>query len=163
MKGTKYKAVCKISVGTPVSKITTDKEQITLETGVTEQIQVTVLPKSAANKSVAYESDNDLVAIVDKNGLVTAKSAGTAVVTIQSKDGSNKKTVVKVTVTEKKTPKPDVPVKPEEPVNPETPSEPTTDIPEEKGSVKNASDVTALKKADSGTAGSGSYRKRESG
>lgn len=104
VKGTKIKAACKVSVGTPVQKITVKSKNISLEEGKTYSIKVTVAPKSATNKGVTYKSSNTKAASVSAKGKVTAKKAGTAKVTVTAKDGSGKKAVVTVKVTAKKKP-----------------------------------------------------------
>lgn len=53
----------------------------------TYQLTATVTPDNAADKSVAWSSDNESVATVDSNGLVTALSAGSATVTVKATDG----------------------------------------------------------------------------
>ena len=51
------------------------------------QLTATVNPGYAANKNVTWTSSNNNVATVDANGLVTAKSAGTAIITVTTADG----------------------------------------------------------------------------
>ena len=51
------------------------------------QLTATVNPGYAANKNITWTSSNPAVAEVDANGLVTAKSAGTATITVTTADG----------------------------------------------------------------------------
>ena len=53
----------------------------------TAQLIATVNPGYAANKAVTWTSSNNNVATVDANGLVTAKSAGTTIITVTTADG----------------------------------------------------------------------------
>ena len=53
-------------------------------TGGSYQLVATVLPSSASNKNVIWESSNDQVISVDQNGNVTVLSDGTAVITVRS-------------------------------------------------------------------------------
>ncbi len=53
----------------------------------TYQLEATVSPDTASNKNVAWSSDNEEVATVDENGLVTANSLGTAIITATTVDG----------------------------------------------------------------------------
>ena len=53
----------------------------------TAQLIATVNPGYVANKNVVWTSSNTAVATVDANGLVTAKSAGTAIITVTTADG----------------------------------------------------------------------------
>lgn len=54
----------------------------------TVQLSATVSPSNATDKSVRWESNNTLVATVDDKGLVTAVSAGTAIITAHTNDGN---------------------------------------------------------------------------
>ena len=54
----------------------------------TVQLSATVTPSNATDKSVRWESNNTPVATVDDNGLVTAISTGTAIVTAHTNDGN---------------------------------------------------------------------------
>ena len=54
----------------------------------TVQLSATITPGTAANKSVTWSSNNTAVATVDENGLVTAKSSGSATITVTTVDGN---------------------------------------------------------------------------
>ena len=60
------------------------------------QLNVSISPDTATNKSVTYSSSNSNVASVTQSGLVTAKSKGTAVITVKSSNG--KTGVCRITV-----------------------------------------------------------------
>jgi hypothetical protein len=65
--------------------------------GSTRQLGWVVEPADATNKNVIFTSDNTNAATVNnRSGLVTAKAAGTAVITVTTEDGSK---TDKVTVT----------------------------------------------------------------
>lgn len=70
-----------------VSGISISDAKITVTNKETYQLTATVTPETAADKSVVWNSDNENVATVDKNGLVTAVSAGSANITVKSTDG----------------------------------------------------------------------------
>lgn len=53
----------------------------------TLQLSVSIYPSNATNKSVSYSSSNSNVAVVNSNGLVTAKSKGSATITVTSSNG----------------------------------------------------------------------------
>ena len=72
---------------TAVTSVTLDKTSCDLLVDETVQLLATVNPGIAANKNVTWNSSNTAVAIVDANGLVTAKSAGTATITVTTADG----------------------------------------------------------------------------
>lgn len=116
VKGSKKKATCKITVGTPVNAVSVETPAVTLKVGETSVIKTNVLPKTASNKKVSYMSSNEAVAKVEANGTITAVAEGTAVVTVKAKDGSKKKATVTVTVQAASTPvapAPTTPVTPE--------------------------------------------------
>lgn len=73
-------ATCLITVKEAVepTSITLDKSKASLTEGETLQLTATVSPEDATDKAVKWTSDNTDVATVDGNGLVTAKSIGTA-------------------------------------------------------------------------------------
>ena len=59
-----------------------------LAQGSTTQLQLTVLPMNATNKSVVWSSSNTSIAEVSSNGIVTGKNAGIASITATAADGS---------------------------------------------------------------------------
>ncbi|MBQ2743378.1 MAG: InlB B-repeat-containing protein, partial [Oscillospiraceae bacterium] len=75
-----------------------NKTTISLTEGKTETLTATVLPAGATNKNVTWKSSNTNVAMV-VDGVVTAKTAGTATITATTVDGGYKATC-EVTVTE---------------------------------------------------------------
>ena len=92
----------KAKVQTPteikVSTITLNKTTASVTKGKTLQLTATVAPGNATNQEVKWSTSNKNVATVSPSGLVTAKSAGTAIITCTAKDGSNVKATCKITV-----------------------------------------------------------------
>lgn len=80
-----------------VSSITLNKGELNLLTGASETLIAAVNPSNASNKAVEWTSSNSNVATVDANGKVTAIGAGTATITVKTKDGK-KIATSKVTV-----------------------------------------------------------------
>jgi len=78
-----------------VTSVTLDKTDLTLDVNGTAKLNATVKPDDATTKTVTWKSDNEGVAIVDNNGNVTAKAAGTATITatVDGKSVSCKVTV----------------------------------------------------------------------
>lgn len=70
-----------------VAEVKLDVDEFQILVNDTRQIIATVLPESATNKNIIWSSDNENVAIVDKGGLVTAKSIGEAIITATSEEG----------------------------------------------------------------------------
>lgn len=81
-------AECEITVTeTAVTGVSLD--HITAELPVNDTLQLieTITPESAVNKNVTWTSENEDIASVDENGLVTAKSAGMTTITVTTEDG----------------------------------------------------------------------------
>lgn len=76
------KAECVVAVrGIPVESITLNHAEATLESGETLQLTATLLPEDATERLLDWSSSDKRVATVDENGLVTAVSSGTTVIT----------------------------------------------------------------------------------
>lgn len=82
---------------TDVTSVTLNKSELSLEVGKTGQLSATVLPNSATNKSVSWSSNNEAVATVSSKGIVTAKKAGTAMITATAVNGKSASCIVTVT------------------------------------------------------------------
>ncbi len=83
------KATCSVTVKAkvyPVTGVSLSQTTMTLTEGQTSQLTATVSPSNATNKNVAWSSSNTSVATVSSNGTVTAKSAGTAIITVKTSD-----------------------------------------------------------------------------
>ena len=76
-----------------VDRITLDPTTGTLLIGDTLTITATVTPDTATDKSITWTSGNEVVATVDSNGKVTAKSVGTAIITAKAGDKSDTCTI----------------------------------------------------------------------
>lgn len=88
----------KVCSGHGAAGISLSASEIEIVNKQTYQLDAAVTPDTAADKSVNWASDNTAVATVDKNGLVTAVSAGVANITATTADGKHS-TTCKVTVT----------------------------------------------------------------
>lgn len=82
---------------TAVTSVTLNKEILSLKVGETGKLSATVWPDSAADKSITWSSSNTDVASVISNGTVTAKKAGTAVITATATNGKSASCTVTVT------------------------------------------------------------------
>ena len=81
-----------------VTGVSLDKTSLNLMIGESAILNATVAPSTATNKEVTWSSDKTSIATVDANGKVEAKAAGSAVITVTTKDGG-KKATCSVTVT----------------------------------------------------------------
>ena len=93
-------ATCDVAVETLIQEITLDRNIIIFDLNrtTTSQITATVTPADATEKIQWMSSDTD-VAIINDTGLVTAKSAGTATITVKNANGT-KSAICEVNVIE---------------------------------------------------------------
>ncbi|MDD6928748.1 MAG: Ig-like domain-containing protein [Porphyromonas sp.] len=92
-------ATCRVSVvPTPVASITLSQTSVSLKATETVSLTATVAPETATIKDVTWTSDNPKVATVDENGVITAVTAGEAVITATATDGSGVKATCSVSV-----------------------------------------------------------------
>lgn len=98
--GSNISATCNVTVRQLVTKVTLNKNAISLKTkgkAKTYTLKATV-SKDANNKKVKWTTSNKKVAVVNSKGKVTAKKKGTCYISVTSTDGSRKSAKCKVTV-----------------------------------------------------------------
>ncbi len=93
-------AVCKVTVRQLPESVVFEKEEYTVATKETTNLVWSVLPENANDKSVAFESSDTQIAVVDADGVVTGVKAGEAVITATATDG-RVKGETKITVVQK--------------------------------------------------------------
>ena len=71
----------------PVTGVSLDENEVTLDMGSSQPLTATVTPENATNKKVRWSSDNESVATVSEDGVVTAVTEGTAAITVTTYDG----------------------------------------------------------------------------
>ncbi len=96
--GSNVTATCKVTVANPVDGVKLDKTSAKVAVGKTVTLKATVSPADAINKDVTWKSSDTAIATVSAAGVVTGKKAGSATITVTTKDGS-KKATGKITVT----------------------------------------------------------------
>lgn len=75
-------ATCKVTVNPVIaSSITLNVQDITLLVGQTDKVTATVSPDNTTDKTVTWKSDNEAIAIVGSDGIVTGVSVGIANIT----------------------------------------------------------------------------------
>ncbi|MCR5326868.1 MAG: Ig-like domain-containing protein [Bacteroidales bacterium] len=84
-------AYCEITVNpdNSLKSIELSSAIMTLQVGESRTLTVNYTPSDAANKNVSWTSSNPSVAIVDKDGTVTAFSEGGATITATAEDGGH--------------------------------------------------------------------------
>lgn len=83
-----------------VTDITLSASSLSMMKGETQTIIATVLPENATDKSLTFASDNESVATVTNEGVVTAVSKGNATITVSSVSNPAISKTVAVTVSE---------------------------------------------------------------
>ncbi len=93
-------ASCTVTVNPSIpSAVTLNQSSVSLTVGETIQLTATVSPSNATDKTVTWTSSNTSVATVNQSGLVTARAAGTATITVTTNSGG-KTASCTVTVTD---------------------------------------------------------------
>ena len=85
-----YSSRCKVTVtgvSVPVSSVAIDQDNLELLVDQVVTLQPMISPENATNKTVTWASSDPSVVSVNSEGVVTAKSAGSAVVTAETADG----------------------------------------------------------------------------
>lgn len=84
-----YTASCQIKViPVAVNGVSLNKTSLSLITSETFQLVANIAPSNAENKVVSWKSSNENVASVDEFGIVSAKSEGSAQITVETNDGN---------------------------------------------------------------------------
>ncbi len=85
--GVKYSDQCTVSVKYSAESSKMKEKEIALSVGETHALEVTVLPKETTIKTVKWYSEDESIATVDENGVVTAVASGEVVVYSLTDDG----------------------------------------------------------------------------
>ena len=97
-----YKKTCKVKVSGNTVKDPTqhvigvklNHSRITVKKGSTYQLTAKIIPADAGNQKVKWTTSNPVVATVSKSGRVTAKSKGTATISVITDDGACKSSCI---------------------------------------------------------------------
>lgn len=85
--GAKHRRTFLVKVTTPVTSVTMARTKITMNAGNTMKLAGFVNPYQASIQNLTYSTSKASVATVTSKGVVTAKKAGTALITLTSTDG----------------------------------------------------------------------------
>jgi len=81
-----------------VDTVTLDQTTLSVAVGATGTLTATCTPDTAEDLTVTWSSSDTSIATVDSSGVVTAVSAGTAIITATSNDESTVSATCTVTV-----------------------------------------------------------------
>ncbi|MBR3661419.1 MAG: DUF5011 domain-containing protein [Bacilli bacterium] len=104
--GNMLKLSCNIKENQEVSvkSISIDgSKSLTMTVGETKKVKYNILPSNATNKNVTFKSSNSNIASISTDGTISAKKAGSAVITLTTSNGKKTATVT-VTVKAQSTP-----------------------------------------------------------
>jgi len=85
-----FTAHCEVIVSsakTAVSGVSLNKKSLELDTSETETLFADILPQTATEQDLVWTSSDDNIAEVTMSGHITAKSSGTAKITVRTIDG----------------------------------------------------------------------------
>ena len=77
----------KLTKPVPVSGVSLNTTNITLDIGDTYTLKATVSPSTATHQEVNWQTSNSSVATISSTGKVTAKATGAAIITVTTDDG----------------------------------------------------------------------------
>lgn len=86
--GSNITATCEVKVLKLVSDIVLNVSSASLAEGQTLQLNATITPEQADDKTLLWISSNEAIATVDQSGLVTAVAKGSAKIRVEAVDGS---------------------------------------------------------------------------
>ena len=90
-----------INVYSPVTDISIDQKEISMQKDDTFKINAYIEPEDANNKNIVYKSENGDIASIDENGLITAKKEGETKIIISSQENEEINKECKVVVVRK--------------------------------------------------------------
>jgi formylglycine-generating enzyme required for sulfatase activity len=71
----------------PVTDISLDTSDIHMVLGDTAKLTATIIPENATKKKVIWKSDDENIAAIDEDGVVTPRTAGTTLISVTSVSG----------------------------------------------------------------------------
>lgn len=90
--GKTYSDTCTVIVKTPVESMKMSKKNVDLKVGETFTLSTKITPKKATIQTVKWYSEDERIATVDVNGVVTAVAQGEVIVYALSDDGHYRST-----------------------------------------------------------------------
>lgn len=90
LDGSDAEATCEVTVVNQVTGLTMNVTSITLIQGNTYRLNATVKPATATLNTPNWETENENIALVDEDGVVTAIAPGSVWITAKAQDNSGK-------------------------------------------------------------------------
>lgn len=98
LDGSGRRAECEVRVVREVTSIKLNHSSLTIIQGETAALVATVQPSNATYRTVLYSSEDESIAMVDDDGVITGLTPGTTMVYARARDNSGKYAMCYVTV-----------------------------------------------------------------
>lgn len=96
-------ASCTVTVQEDITSITLSETETYVGKGKNKRLTATILPTSATQKKLLWESSDESIVIVDQDGNIHGVNLGTAIITATARDEGKVSATCKVTVVEETT------------------------------------------------------------
>lgn len=96
-------ASCTVTVQEDITSITLSETETYVGKGKNKRLTATILPTSATQKKLLWESSDESIVIVDQDGNIHGVNLGTAIITATARDDGKVSATCKVTVVEETT------------------------------------------------------------
>ena len=80
-------ATCSVTVSSPVTGVSLDRQEIVLNINQADQLQVNILPEDASDKRIIWDSSDVSIVTVSSDGKIMGLKAGTVEITAITLDG----------------------------------------------------------------------------
>lgn len=95
-----YSKTCNVRVSEVATELEINSVRARIAKDYTRWLTATAKPEATASQEFEWSSSDTSIATVDNKGVVTAKNAGTATITVKATDGSNLSKTCEVTIVE---------------------------------------------------------------
>ncbi|MFA5044307.1 MAG: Ig-like domain-containing protein [Paludibacter sp.] len=83
-----FTATSAVTIRVPVTGVSVNPSALSINAGTTKQLTITLSPFNATNRMLSWGSNKTSVATVNGSGAVTGVAAGSAIITVRTKDGN---------------------------------------------------------------------------
>ncbi|MFA6580236.1 MAG: Ig-like domain-containing protein, partial [Paludibacter sp.] len=83
-----FTATSAVTIRVPVTGVSVNPSAVSINAGTTKQLTITLSPFNATNRMLSWGSNKTSVATVNGSGAVTGVAAGSAIITVRTKDGN---------------------------------------------------------------------------
>ena len=91
-------ASCKFTILQDMEEIVLDDTSLVMYVGDTHRLTYTIKPTTTSNTTLKWSTSDSKVAAVDNTGFISAKNAGSCIITAEAQDGSGARATCSITV-----------------------------------------------------------------